>query len=95
MNIIIVDILPSDGFKALIHHEPKVGLSVEYDGLAIIRWVFNMLLGLSDQTWMQSIKNRKLKKRVHCRDFLPSDASKPSSTKGQKRAFEMNMMELP
>ena len=37
MNIIIVDILSSDGFKALIHHEPKVGLSVEYDGLAIIR----------------------------------------------------------
>ena len=75
----IVDVLPSDGFKAFIHHKPKMVLSVELDGLVITRWVFNMLLGSPTQTWMQRIKNRKPEKREHRNSgffFLPSDGFK-------------------
>ena len=61
----IVDVLPSDSFKAFIHHKPKMVLSVDFDGLVITRWVFNMLLGSPTQTWMQRIKNRKPEKREH------------------------------
>ena len=77
-----VGFLPSDGFKAFIQDMPKMGLSVEHDGLSLICWVFNMMVRSWNQTWMQIIKNRKLTKRVHRNFgfFYRLTASKPLST---------------
>ena len=95
-----MDVLPSDGFKALIHHMPKMDPSVEHDGLAIIRWVFNMLLESSNKTWMQSIKNRKLKQSIYRKSefffFIVWRLQiKALIHHKPKREFQLNMMNLP